>query len=133
MYGIHIMDGYAPIRQSYLSDLSDNLQSDKYTDMLAYPYLLEFSLKHNYLQSVLNFPQPRKYEFNLSDKGTSLPRALINSRFSKYLLGIKHESCTGIFKSLKLLQLKIHLSRQEDLGNHFYDLQSKSSRLVSCI
>ena len=55
---------------AYPQNLSDNLQSDKYTDMLAYPYLLEFSLNHNYLQSVLNFPQPRKYESNLSEKWT---------------------------------------------------------------
>ena len=32
--------------------------------------LWEFSLNHNYLQSVLNFPQLGKHEFNLSDKGT---------------------------------------------------------------
>ena len=52
---------------AYPQNLSDNLQSDKYTDMLAYPYLLEFSLNHNNLQSVLDFPQPRKY---LSEKET---------------------------------------------------------------
>ena len=104
---------------AYPQNLSGNLQSDKYTDMLAYPYLLEFSLNHNYLQSVLNFPQPRKYEFNLSDKGTSLPRALIISRFFQYLLGIKHESCTGIFKSLKLLQLKMPPLTTGGLGKSF--------------
>ena len=96
MYGIHTMDGYArvsskPIRQSY-------------TDMLAYPCLWEFSLNHNHNYAKCSeLPQLGKYEFNLSDKGTCpSPR----TKNYLYLLGIEREfTCTGVFKSLKVLQL----------------------------
>ena len=39
---------------AYPQNLLDNLQSVKHKDMLAYPNLWEFSLNHNYLQSVLS-------------------------------------------------------------------------------